>query len=49
MSKKHKAGFVSIIGNPNDGKSTFEFVDWRDISIVLQSQTTRHRIVYHQL
>ena len=46
MSKKHKAGFVSIIGNPNVGKSTF-LNSWvgEDASIVTpKSQTTRHRI-----
>ena len=46
MSKTHKAGFVSIIGNPNVGKSTF-LNSWigEDASIVTpKSQTTRHRI-----
>ena len=46
MSKKHKAGFVSIIGNPNVGKSTF-LNSWigEDVSIVTpKSQTTRHSI-----
>ena len=46
MSKKHKAGFVSIIGNPNVCKSTF-LNSWigEDASIVTpKSQTTRHRI-----
>ena len=46
MSKKHKAGFVSIIGNPNVGKSTF-LNSWvgEEASIVTpKSQTTRHRI-----
>ncbi len=46
MFKRHKAGFVSIIGNPNVGKSTF-LNSWigEDASIVTpKSQTTRHRI-----
>ncbi len=46
MFKRHKAGFVSIIGNPNVGKSTF-LNSWigEDASIVSpKSQTTRHRI-----
>ena len=46
MSKKHKAGFVSILGNPNVGKSTF-LNSWigEEASIVTpKSQTTRHRI-----
>ena len=48
MSKKHRAGFVSIIGNPNVGKSTF-LNSWigEDASIVTpKSQTTRHRIKF---
>ena len=48
MSKKHKAGFVSIIGNPNVGKSTF-LNSWigEEASIVTpKSQTTRHRIKF---
>ena len=48
MSKKHKAGFVSVIGNPNVGKSTF-LNSWigEDVSIVTpKSQTTRHRIKF---
>ena len=48
MSKKHRAGFVSIIGNPNVGKSTF-LNSWigEEASIVTpKSQTTRHRIKF---
>lgn len=43
---KHKAGFVSIIGNPNAGKSTLlNSLMGEKISIVTQKiQTTRHRI-----
>lgn len=49
MEKKnnHKSGFVSIIGNPNVGKSTFmNALMGSDISIVTsKAQTTRHRIL----
>ena len=49
MEKKnnHKSGFVSIIGNPNVGKSTFmNALLGSDISIVTsKAQTTRHRIL----
>ena len=49
MGKKndHKSGFVSIIGNPNVGKSTFmNALLGLDISIVTpKAQTTRHRIL----
>ena len=43
----HKSGFVSIIGNPNVGKSTFmNALLGLDISIVTpKAQTTRHRIL----
>ena len=43
----HKSGFVSIIGNPNVGKSTFmNALLGSDISIVTpKAQTTRHRIL----
>ena len=43
----HKAGFVTILGNPNVGKSTLmnELVG-ESISIINQkAQTTRHKIV----
>ncbi len=44
--KKHKAGFVSIIGNPNVGKSTLmNYLVGEKISIITsKAQTTRHRI-----
>ncbi len=43
---KHKAGFVSIIGNPNVGKSTLmNKMLGQKLSIVThKAQTTRHRI-----
>lgn len=43
----HKAGFVSIIGNPNVGKSTLmNVLVGEKISIITsKSQTTRHRIM----
>jgi len=47
MSKKeHKAGFVSIIGKPNVGKSTLmnQLVGERLSIITSKAQTTRHRI-----
>lgn len=42
----HKAGFVSIIGNPNVGKSTLmnAFVGEKLSIITSKAQTTRHRI-----
>jgi len=45
--KKHKAGFVSILGNPNVGKSTLmnALVGERISIITSKSQTTRHRIM----
>ena len=45
--KKHKSGFVNIIGNPNVGKSTLmNALVGEQLSIVTaKSQTTRHRIM----
>ena len=44
---KHKAGFVSIIGQPNVGKSTLmnQLVGERLSIITSKAQTTRHRIM----
>lgn len=44
--KPHKAGFVSIIGKPNVGKSTLmnQMVGERLSIITSKAQTTRHRI-----
>ena len=46
MRKVHKSGFVSIIGNPNVGKSTLmnAFVGEKLSIITSKAQTTRHRI-----
>ena len=46
-SKNHKAGFVSIIGKPNVGKSTLmnQMVGERLSIITSKAQTTRHRIM----
>lgn len=43
----HKAGFVSIVGNPNVGKSTLMnlFVGERISIATYKAQTTRHRIL----
>lgn len=43
----HKAGFVSIVGNPNVGKSTLMnlFVGERISITTFKAQTTRHRIM----
>jgi len=45
--KQHKAGFVSIIGKPNVGKSTLmnAMVGERLSIITSKAQTTRHRIM----
>jgi GTP-binding protein Era len=45
--KKHKSGFVSIIGNPNVGKSTLmNALVGKELSIITDKvQTTRHRIL----
>ncbi len=45
--EKHKSGFVSIVGNPNVGKSTImNMLVGEKISIITsKSQTTRHRIM----
>lgn len=47
MEKKHKSGFVNIVGNPNVGKSTLmnKLVGERISIITSKAQTTRHRIV----
>ena len=46
MEKKHKSGFVNIVGNPNVGKSTLmnKLVGERISIITSKAQTTRHRI-----
>ncbi len=46
-NKNHKAGFVSILGNPNVGKSTLmnQLVGERLSIITAKAQTTRHRIM----
>ena len=43
----HKAGFVTILGNPNVGKSTLmnELIGERLSIITQKAQTTRHRIL----
>ncbi len=43
----HKSGFITIIGNPNVGKSTFlNNIIGENISIISdKSQTTRHRLL----
>ncbi len=44
---QHKSGFVSIVGNPNVGKSTLmNALVGKDLSIITaKAQTTRHRIL----
>ena len=46
-NKRHRAGFVNIIGNPNVGKSTLmNALVGEKLSIVTaEAQTTRHRIM----
>ena len=45
--KKHRSGFVNIVGNPNVGKSTLmnRLVGEKISIITAKSQTTRHRII----
>jgi GTP-binding protein Era len=47
MKNKHKAGFVSILGKPNVGKSTLmnQLVGEKLSIITSKAQTTRHRIL----
>ena len=47
MERRHKSGFVNIIGNPNVGKSTLmnRLVGERISIITSKAQTTRHRIL----
>jgi len=47
ISPNHKAGFISIIGKPNVGKSTLMniLVGERLSIITSKAQTTRHRIM----
>lgn len=47
MQKTHKAGFVSIVGKPNVGKSTLmnKLVGENLSIITAKAQTTRHRIM----
>ena len=45
--KKHRSGFVNIVGNPNVGKSTLmnRLVGEKLSIITAKAQTTRHRII----
>ena len=47
MEEQHKSGFVSILGNPNVGKSTLmNILTGEHLSIITsKAQTTRHRIM----
>ncbi len=47
QQKKHRSGFVNIVGNPNVGKSTLmnRLVGERISIITAKAQTTRHRII----
>ena len=47
MQQVHKAGFVSIVGNPNVGKSTLmnAWIGEKLSIITPKAQTTRHRIL----
>lgn len=46
-NRKHKAGFVNIVGNPNVGKSTLmnQLVGEKISIATFKAQTTRHRIM----
>ena len=47
LTEGYKSGFVSIVGNPNVGKSTLmNYLVGERISIITsKAQTTRHRIL----
>jgi GTP-binding protein Era len=47
ITENHKAGFISIVGKPNVGKSTLmnELVGEKLSIITSKAQTTRHRIM----